>query len=167
MKKIILFLISGFSVAFMADAQSIERSVIGSAGGVSSAGGVILTWTVGETVINTASAGSVILTQGFQQPDQGTSAVDPIRLEAGLAVFPNPSNGIFSVAAVDNSGITVNEISAEVRDGAGKLVFSQTGIDLSSGSNQLDLSRLPGGFYSLSLNAGNNLGATYKLTIIK
>jgi hypothetical protein len=167
MKKIILILISGFSVAFMADAQSIERSVIGSAGAVSAAGGVILTWTVGETVINTASAGSVILTQGFQQPEQGTSSVDPIRLETGLAVYPNPSNGIFSVAALDNAGIVVNKVAAEVRDAAGKLVFSHNSLDLTSGTNTLDLTKLPGGFYSLSLNAGNDLTATYKLTIIK
>lgn len=167
MKKLTLFAACGFIFTGFAYSQSIERSVIGSAGGFASAGTVQLSWTAGETVINTASAGSVILTQGFQQPETGTSSVKPIDLETLLKVYPNPSNGIFKVA-YSSSGLSVADmVTANVYDGAGKIVYSQMRMDLSSGASELDLSNLPGGIYTLNFTGDKNVSGTFKLTIVK
>lgn len=49
-------------------AQSLDRSIIGSAGSSVVAPGIQLDYTVGELVISTAAADGIMLTQGFHQP---------------------------------------------------------------------------------------------------
>lgn len=66
--KIILSLIAMCSITLL-QAQSLERSVIASAGASQSASGVKLNSTVGEAITQTKTSGSVILNQGFQQGD--------------------------------------------------------------------------------------------------
>lgn len=69
-------------------AQTLGRSVIGSAGG--DGGG--LTFTVGETVIETATGNNVSLTQGFQQPDTVfLVGNDPLLGVFDLKLYPNPT----------------------------------------------------------------------------
>ena len=53
-----------FFLSFSVSAQT----VISSAGKTTINGNYNVSWTVGETVINTLSAGGTILTQGFHQP---------------------------------------------------------------------------------------------------
>lgn len=67
-------------VCSMAGAQSISPTVIGSAGGSGSTGGVSIDWTVGETAITTLSNGGNILTQGFHQGD-------PVKIKANIGAF--------------------------------------------------------------------------------
>lgn len=167
MKKITLFAVFGIVCSGIAVSQSIERSVIGSSGGFSAVGNVQLSWTAGETVIATASAGSVILTQGFQQPETGTSSVKPVDLASVLKVYPNPSNGIFKVSYATNAASAADMVSTTVYDGAGKMVYSGRKMDLSSGEAELDLSNLPGGVYTLNFTGDRNVTGTFKLTIIK
>ena len=66
MKKILsfLFIIAFAFLSFQAKAQQ----VIASAGGYYEGENISLSWTLGEPVTETFSAGGVILTQGFQQP---------------------------------------------------------------------------------------------------
>ena len=73
----------------LAPAQTLSRSVIGSTGSVNE----LLSYTVGETVIETGSSGTLILTQGFQQPDKliGTFS-DPILGHASFTLYPNPAS---------------------------------------------------------------------------
>jgi hypothetical protein len=166
MKKIILTLIFGGAVSFAVDAQSIERSVIGSAGGVSTTASSIITWTVGETVVNTAGAGSVILTQGFQQPEISTGAVKTLKSDAGMKVYPNPSSGKFTLEKTESAPSNVRQVSIAVYDAAGKLVYVSGNLDISSGTYNIDLSNLPGGFYSMNVDSVT-ASSTYKLTIVK
>ena len=66
MKKSILFLIV---IAFAALSLQVKaQQVIASAGGYYEGDNISLSWTLGEPVTETFSAGGVILTQGFQQP---------------------------------------------------------------------------------------------------
>ena len=70
MKKIIiLFLITSLSHCqiIKLNAQSIHRSVIGSAGTVSTVGNLTLSSTIGEAITSTLSNANVKITQGFQQ----------------------------------------------------------------------------------------------------
>ena len=71
--------------------QSISPSVIGSAGGSGSAGGVTLDWTVGETAVTTISNGSNTITQGFHQGD-------PVKIKANIGAFlQGPYDGISGI----------------------------------------------------------------------
>lgn len=51
-----------------ASAQSLESTVTGSAGGVAVAGGVCLSYTLGEAIVDGATSAGTVLTAGFQQP---------------------------------------------------------------------------------------------------
>ena len=146
--------------------QSVERSVIASGGAVVSAGNVILSYTVGETVVQTAAAGSVILTQGFQQPEGAVSGVEPIAASAELTVFPNPSDGVFTIQSLNDGLQAQTELYAEVYDGTGKLVDKQS-LSFDGGVGALNVSALPGGLYTLRLSSNTGVTSAFRLTIVK
>ena len=102
-----------FLLTFSVSAQT----VISSAGKTTINGNYNVSWTVGETVINTLSAGGTILTQGFHQPL--LIEILPTGLEKGLLLdmiaYPNPAfdkvlfkggdpSGIYHVRVVDKLG---------------------------------------------------------------
>ena len=78
---------------FIISHLSYSQEVISSAGKTSEAGGMILSWTIGEGVISTLGNDDTEITQGFHQP----LIVDviPTSLEKGLLLeikaFPNPT----------------------------------------------------------------------------
>jgi hypothetical protein len=71
--------------------QSLAPQVVGSGGAVISQGGVQLSYTIGEVVVASLAADTLLLTQGYQQswPDEAVSVVPPSD-ELRLQVFPNP-----------------------------------------------------------------------------
>ena len=102
-----------FLLTFSVSAQT----VISSAGKTTINGNYNVSWTVGETVINTLSAGGTILTQGFHQPL--LIEILPTGIEKGLLLdmiaYPNPAfdkvlfkggdpSGIYHVRVVDKLG---------------------------------------------------------------
>ena len=74
-------------------AQSLDRSVVATAGNYSTATGISLSWTIGQAgPVQTASTASLILTQGFQQADIIVTSIDPDNEgELQITVFLNPS----------------------------------------------------------------------------
>lgn len=93
MKKVYLVMLLGCGFAVASNAQSIERQVIGSAGGYDEANGISVSYTVGEPVVETAITGSVILTQGFQQPDDISTGInEPVKINVEYTVYPNPTD---------------------------------------------------------------------------
>ncbi len=48
--------------------QTLDREVVGAEGESMTAGGLIIDYTVGEPMMSTATAGALIITEGFQQP---------------------------------------------------------------------------------------------------
>jgi hypothetical protein len=99
MKKILPFLFVTLFYSGHTFAQNIELSptVIASAGNYSEAGGISLSWTLGEVAVTTLTQGNIILTQGFQQSylrDVGF-ATDPIRWQ--IAAYPNPVRDLLRI----------------------------------------------------------------------
>lgn len=66
MKKIVFGIVVLFS-GFCTYGQSIQSSVVSTAGNTFKAGGIEISWTLGDLVIETSEVGSLIVTQGFQQ----------------------------------------------------------------------------------------------------
>jgi len=102
-----------FLLSFSVSAQT----VISSAGKTTINGNYNVSWTVGETVINTLSAGGTILTQGFHQPL--LIEILPTGIEKELLLdmiaYPNPAfdkvlfkggdpSGIYHIRVVDKLG---------------------------------------------------------------
>ncbi len=91
MSKLATFLMMMLGAIITIQAQvTLERSVIGSAGYASPT----MSFTMGEVVTTTTTAGSIVLTQGFQQPDTvlrvGISNVVNTTLD--IQLYPNPAN---------------------------------------------------------------------------
>lgn len=156
-----IFVALPFSLAF---GQSVERSVIASAGDYRSAGNISISWTLGETVIQTVTAGSVMLTQGFQQPGSATNSLKEL-IKSSITVFPNPSNGLFKINLAGFNDL--DQLIIYVYDAAGKQVALKN-INVVSGAAGLDLTSLPEGVYTVHFSSSNQaVSATYRLTVLK
>jgi hypothetical protein len=72
--------------------QSISSSVIASGGGSSEAGGINLSWTIGELAVETFTTTNLVLTQGFQQGYYEITSVNDLLVKSiDLEIYPNPA----------------------------------------------------------------------------
>ncbi len=120
-------------------------------------------WSVGDTILNTASIyfdyNPAVITNTFQ-----TEFVAPLAV-AGFAkgnvrCFPNPGSGLLTVMLEDKSDV-LDTIT--VYDIAGKLVFDLSGIRSVSG--MVDLRSVGAGVYFMKITTGNGAKATQKVII--
>lgn len=84
----ILLMLLGIGSISICPAQTLSRSFIGTTGSTHQQ----LSYTVGETVINTGTTNNEVLTQGFQQGEKiiGTF-IDPLLGETTFVLYPNPT----------------------------------------------------------------------------
>lgn len=126
MKKIIyisvLFLMLISTVSF--GQVQISRQVIGSTGGDAAGSNITISFTVGETVIQTIS-NSMILTQGFQQPDGGEDLGDSLIFYSGIT--PN-GDGVNDVWIIDNIKL-FPENTVQIFNRWGNEVYYETDYD--------------------------------------
>jgi len=152
MKKLVPLAISVFSImALHAQNPSFSRDVIASGGDyfVSPVGS--LSWTLGETVIETFENSSInfVLTQGFQQPDEKDNAIGIRELpdnEVVMRLYPNPTVASISMdfSYDENSSIRIVLV-----DMLGRILNTDE-IDVTKGhiSNyRFDVSGLSPGMY--------------------
>ncbi len=92
MKRLYLLTFFCFAIKVI-HAQTFLPQVVASAGGFASGSNLSVSFTVGETMVATETAGSNIYTQGFQQPTDVVSALPDIEKEneAALSVYPIPA----------------------------------------------------------------------------
>lgn len=95
MKTLLSILFCSITLALFG--QSIERQVISSSGNYTESGGLSLSSTVGETAIATGKSTDIILTQGFQQPDESDAEETNVGIEKvidkmKISAFPNPTS---------------------------------------------------------------------------
>jgi hypothetical protein len=91
--KTVLWMLTAILAVPAVDAQVVERQVIASAGsGVS--GTLQVDWTIGETVVQSATAAGVLYQQGYHQAaTQSGSGITSLS-DMGIMLFPNPSTGL-------------------------------------------------------------------------
>ena len=142
MKKLMLLIIG----AFIGPAI-IAQEVISSGGETQTASGYEICWTLGESVIETFSSGSNILTQGFHQSKLTATPISEV-LYSGieLKVFPNPSRDFIIIQLTD----LVENLHYSLYDGSGKLLEK---MRITSTRTQLDLKNYANGQYILQLTA--------------
>lgn len=160
MKKLFAlgFTILGMGIA--SQAQSLERQVIGSAGGYEEEAGYSLSFTVGEPVVETAISGSLVLTQGFQQPDNISVGInDVVKVKMDYLIFPNPTIDKLTVQLTADHSV---EVTISLHDMLGRKFDQLDRKVLVDGvtQQQYDLSSLAAANYMLVLTdkAGNQLG---------
>lgn len=165
MKNLTIFTVLLFVFGFAVNAQSLERQVIASAGGFSAANGVSLSFTVGEPVIETAVSGSVILTQGFQQPEDITTGIaTKPEVTVDYTVFPNPTDDKIFVELTSDTEV---EVELALFDISGRRIVeldTPTRTINGRAREEMDMSQLAPANYILTLSeAGGKVLKSFKV----
>jgi hypothetical protein len=158
MKKLITFLFAIGILPIIVSSQTLSPTVVSSSGGFTSNSSGMLSYTVAEmTMVQTFSSASNYLTQGFQQPEDLTTGInEPVVETGGLIIFPNPSNGRFTLNYYnfDNSQTQIN-----LYDVLGQIVLSRdVSQTVGLNSQKFDISTYGQGMYFLELTTTNSKG---------
>lgn len=154
MSRPILFIFLGcLLLPWASYSQSIANQVIASSGQTVESGGLVLDYTVGETVTATLSTSDFILTQGFHQPYPDSSvSIFPFSDALNVLIFPVPFSNTLNLVGKGNIPGTNFEVA--LFDVSGRNVFT-TSIDLRE-PQTLALHHLSAGTYLLSLGQGQH-----------
>ncbi len=163
MKKLFFIIIN--ALPGLLAAQTAERQVIGNAGGFTTTTGLQVSNTVGESVTNTATSGSIILTQGFQQSTINTVGIDDIETGLSVMAFPNPTRDMVTLQLYAEKTVAL-ELS--VFDINGKLTsLPVQKLNVNGAMTQaIDFSLLQSGNYILNLQNRNG-SLTQAIHILK
>ncbi len=145
MKKILLFLSVCFSINFSV-AQSLSPQIISTSGTSFIGSSAQLDWTLGEPVTAALTNSNNILTQGFQQPNLLTTAIDDVPADYSVTIFPNPAIDFVNLQIQNalNESLLIDLYTIE-----GKLLKSQ---QINSSTHlQIDMTAYSSGTYLLSI----------------
>lgn len=149
-------------MCFLSEIQGqyiLDRQVLSNAGGNIINAGVLLEYTVGETISTDISDGNYAINQGFHQ--YFTSTVSTDKIENNLFKFyPNPVSGIcylqFDKVIKERSTLVIYNV-------AGGMIYSKS-IQIYSKLIPLDLSEMLPGTYFAILKDNKNLNtSSFKL----
>jgi Secretion system C-terminal sorting domain len=167
MKKTILLLLSGLGLASVGMAQRLSPSVLAVSGGTARSQTMTLDWTLGETIVETATTSGRLYTQGFHQPLlQVSEQPNQVNAEVGyqFTVAPNP------VASYLTVGITAPESTAFqllLTDMNGRQ-YDLPIVPESTKSTQIDMTPFPAGMYLLRIGkADGPILKTYKIVKVQ
>ncbi|MNS25492.1 hypothetical protein D3C72_573880 [compost metagenome] len=150
MKSIVLLLALGMS-AYCASAQSISPSTLNATGGSAAIAGNVYEWSVGEmTLVHTASAGSLTVTQGLLQPKASQVGINDVPLSLDqLSVYPNPTGNFVYLETKLNASA---ELHYSLYDVLGKSLIMHT-YKIPSGKEKImiDLAPFAAGSYYLNV----------------
>lgn len=146
-------------IPLLAQAQTIQMSVIAGGGGYETSASNSVSWTLGEAVIETLQQGTNTLSQGFQQPDY-TGVVSILPLEDKqimVKAFPNP--------ATDEVSISFSELISEplllvIIDSQSKNIGNYT---LTEKENMLSIANFANGIYFLNIRTQTGKATTLQI----
>jgi hypothetical protein len=143
------------------NAQSLLPEVIASNGDFYTSTAGSISFTIGETVVETFSSSSRILTQGFQQPFLSVTEIASNENFNSILAYPNPAgnkisfdfikmeNGIYDIFIYDVSGKQV--------------YFDKTMIGSGFYTRDLSLSGLENGIYLVRISNEQNCNKTFRI----
>ncbi len=126
----------GAVVPTAVQAQSVTPEVISGAGGNFQSATHQISWTLGETVIETFNTAGNILTQGFHQPEILLTGLPDYEGNSGeITAFPNPVRDRLSI---NFEGLPKGIYTLYISDIRGRRLSQQL-ITLDSGQQQVSL----------------------------
>jgi len=147
-------------------AQSFAPEVWASAGGYHADSKGSVAWTLGETVIETATSASsnLTVTQGFHQPSVSIStgnAQQPKDISPVFTVFPNPTSGIVRIKL---SKPMEKPMQISLFNTLGQLIQSELwNPEGGAAEMELSLENLANGVYFLQITMGGESIGVYKV----
>jgi hypothetical protein len=165
MKKFLLSLFILLSPALLVNAQSISPDVIASAGDYFSNGSISISWTLGEIATETIGNGSIILTQGFQQPNYGIVGVPKIndkRFE--IKAFPNPTSDLLKIQVKGNESV---DLTFELYDAIGRVLITKK-LEAGTALMEVEMTKyLPGMYYLKFSDEQGQTVQTYQISKLR
>ena len=162
MKKALLVL-SGLCLSSAGIAQRLSPSVVAVSGGTARTQTMTLDWTVGESVVETATTSTRLYTQGFHQPTLQVSEQPNVTdADAGykFTVAPNP---VASYLRVDITAPESSPMQLMLTDLRGHQ-YNFPLLPASTTSTQIDMTAYPAGTYLLRIGkADGPLLKSYKI----
>jgi len=128
----------------------VKQEVIASAGGYNTAGGISISWTLGETIIPTFTNGGLTLTHGFQQQLIVTTVEENIDILVSVKVYPNPVSDIITIQFEE---VVESEINLMLLDSQGRVV-KQDVVEATVSEKQINMQDVAAGIYYLRLTKG-------------
>ena len=146
--KTIIFILA--MLPLLLSAQSLERQFLGATGGFGAASNVHLSSSVGETIITTETGTTLILTQGFQQPEDAMVGIEEPEHGFALKAYPNPTPGLVHLEIESDRPV---DFHLELYDIQGRYYpISDTELKVNGRlEHTLDMSYIPAGNYLLRL----------------
>ncbi|GAA4459848.1 hypothetical protein GCM10023093_01580 [Nemorincola caseinilytica] len=133
----------------MVRGQSITPSIINNMGGSGTIAGNTYEWSVGEIMVSTFSAPSVIVTQGVLQPMSSTSDVPMSPVLSGINVFPNPASSAVNIQFNTQQEGT---FTYRLMDVAGRVILENSStVQPGTVTKQFDISKLANANYMLQV----------------
>jgi len=134
---------------------ALKRQVVANTGGSGIVQNIQIQYTVGEPVILPITNGKVLLTQGFQQPEEFLKAAPGVSQLKSYLIFPNPavSSTKIQFELLSNVNVTI-----EVINPAGQNIYHQF-LELSAGKSTvvLPVNHFASGIYTVMLNVAGNV----------
>ena len=161
MKKIILILAAVLTQQYSVNSQSLSPHVLATAGGYFAAGGSSLSWTMGETFNTTLQNGSVILTQGQQQPYVQLTILNLKVFIEGFYIGGGLMNNCLNITGVSGDPLDADVVTISAMDAAPphNLVEAQIGTLKTNGDVTVTFSPLviPNTSYYIKVNHRNSV----------
>jgi len=120
---------------------------------------ISLSWSLGETIIETHNSENITLTQGFQQPDIIiTSIYESDRILHDVNVYPNPliDHIIIEIGNIDS----FKNVQYKIFDNLGSLILSE---GLNQHITNIKLDNISTGQYFITIQSDGIIQKTYKL----
>ncbi len=134
------------------------QEVVSNSGNSFSNDNLNVSWTLGETIINTEQSTDKQLTQGFHQSKLVITAVkENIQADFSIIVFPNPTADYLNLTL---EKIDANKLQFSLIDSNGK-ILSNTFPE--SNQTQIAMHQYPSGSYYLQVREKNNILKSFKI----
>ena len=129
--------------------QSSSLQIINNAGWHIETPDIMVTHSIGEPIITTLIKPSLVITQGFLQPEDNFVGIDPTWEKALIRIFPNPTSGKFSISY---ELVNPEPVNIEVFDLSGRSLF-QTSRNAAFGRQDIQIEQLllPKGMYLVNV----------------
>jgi hypothetical protein len=118
-----------------------------------------LSWTLGETMIETLTSPNAILTQGFHQSKLTVTAVDPLEFPAiKISVYPNP---VMDKLLIETGGIVKDKFLYSLTDTNGRLLKKG---EIAASPQSVEMGSISPGIYFMKIGVPKrNTWQIYKI----
>ncbi|MBV8253945.1 MAG: T9SS type A sorting domain-containing protein [Chitinophaga sp.] len=149
---ICLFTLLGVGITGAKAQLVLNRQVVATSGGSGTVGTLRMQYTIGEPVITLITDGHLLLTQGFQQPEELPPAPPGANLLKGYIIFPNPAS---TNLKIQMDLLAPSYVQIELINTAGQTMYTEQ-QSMGAGRNTMVISvnRFAAGIYSLRLKVG-------------